>query len=196
MEILLFAAGTFVLGSIPFGRILGFLVAHTDVKERGSGNIGATNVAREIGLRWGLLTLGLDIAKGAGPVVAAGALMGSTPYVQEMSGLAAVAGHQFSVFLRFRGGKGVATALGAFSVLEPFGCLCVVIVFVAVAGVSSFVSLGSIVASASLPFCLALLGAPPARTIAAAAVGLLIIWRHKENIQRLLKGEESRVRKK
>jgi acyl phosphate:glycerol-3-phosphate acyltransferase len=190
----LYPLGAYLLCSIPFGGIIGRVAAKVDVREMGSGNIGATNVAREVGVGWGLLTLVLDALKGAAPVtcaVAAGAPAG----LAEVSGLAGVLGHQFSVFLRFGGGKGVATSLGVFMALEPLACALALAVFLTAFFLSDIVSLGSIAACLSVPVFLGILGGPMERIVAAGAVAALIVAAHRSNIGRILRGEERRWRR-
>jgi len=183
----------FVLGSIPFGRIIGRAAARVDVREVGSRNIGATNVAREVGLRWGVATLVLDALKGAAPVLVLGAVTGA-PGLAELCGLAAVGGHQFSPFLGFQGGKGVATALGVFLAMEPLACAAALAVFLIVVALSDIISLGSMSAACCIPLFLALWGGSGARIAVAAAVAALILFAHRENMGRILRGEERRWR--
>ncbi|MCF8060951.1 MAG: glycerol-3-phosphate 1-O-acyltransferase PlsY [Deltaproteobacteria bacterium] len=195
MEWLLYPLLAFLLGSIPFGRIIGRAAARIDVQEVGSRNIGATNVAREVGLGWGVMTLVLDALKGAAPVLVVVA-MGAEPVgLAEVCGLAAVAGHQFSPFLRFHGGKGVATALGVFLAMEPIACGVALAAFVVVVAVSDAVSLGSMTAACCIPLYLVLSGGSTERIAVSAAVAGLILLAHRENIGRLLRGEERRWRK-
>ncbi len=182
----------FVLGSIPFGRIIGNLVARVDVREVGSRNIGATNVAREVGLRWGVVTLILDAMKGAVPVLAVTAMAGETRGIAEVSGLAAMVGHQFSPFLGFQGGKGVATALGIFLAMEPLVCAMALGVFIVVVAVGDMVSLGSMAAACSIPVFMFILGAGMERVGMAVAVAGLIILAHRGNIVRIMQGKERR----
>jgi glycerol-3-phosphate acyltransferase PlsY len=196
LEIIVFALISYLIGSIPFGRTLGLAVAKIDVRDGGSGNIGATNVARQIGIKWGLLTLALDGFKGAAPVLAAGAFYGEVTGIQEVAGLAAILGHQFSIFLNFRGGKGVATALGMFCALEPAVCGIIAVVFLITVAASNYVSLGSIIAAMTLPVVLAINGSGVERIGVGVAAALLIVLRHKDNIGRLIKGNESRLRRK
>ncbi len=184
-----FLVAAYFLGAVPFGRIIGKRVARIDIRNQGSGNIGATNVARELGIGWGILTLVLDAAKGSIPVMAALA-MGGEGGLAEGTGLAAVVGHQFSVFLGFRGGKGVATALGVFGTLDPGITVAALGVFLAVVAVTDHVSMGSMAASCAMPLGLALFGGTPERTAAAVVIAGLIVWAHRENIRRLLRGEE------
>jgi acyl phosphate:glycerol-3-phosphate acyltransferase len=162
-----------------------------DVRSEGSGNIGATNVARVAGARLGIAVLLLDVAKGAVPVLIARAA-GVSAAVVALSGLCAFFGHIFPIFARFHGGKGVATAAGAFLAATPAAVGCAVVVFVAVATVSRIVSLASMTAGLSLPVFVAVLGAPRPLLYAAVAVAASLFVTHRENLRRLQAGEEPR----
>lgn len=185
-------AGAYLLGAVPFGWLLARLAGGVDVRRVGSGNIGATNVARSLGPWAGILTLALDVGKGAAAVWGAGRLAGS-PGVAMAAGLAAVAGHVFPVYLGFRGGKGVATGLGAFLVLDPRAAMGAALFFLAAVAVSRRISAGSILAAASLPAILLFRHAPLALVLAGLASSLLIILRHAENIRRLFQGTEPKL---
>jgi acyl phosphate:glycerol-3-phosphate acyltransferase len=168
-------------------------LAGIDVTKSGSGNVGATNVARVVGRRQGVLTLIADAAKGLIPVVFAiqlGASLGATVLV----GTAAFVGHLYPIFLKFRGGKGVATALGVFIALAPVAALILLIVFALTALTSRIVSLGSIVTAAIAPLILWLFYYPPLVIGMAAFIGAAIIFRHRSNIQRLINGSEPRFK--
>ena len=192
----------YLLGSIPFGYLLVRLRGGGDVRETGSGGTGATNVTRRAGKGVGLLTLLLDALKGAAAVLVARSVLGAdSGWWVCAAASAAVLGHVFPVWLRFRGGKGVATGLGVFLVLAPLATACALAVFVAVVGVWRFVSLGSIVAAAVLPLAVWAPGAAgvgeraAAPVLAVAAAGAaLIIFMHRANIGRLFRGEESRLK--
>ena len=185
----------YFLGAIPFGLILAVLFGGADVRKSGSGNIGATNVARVVGPLAGGLTLLLDIAKGAGAVLLAEKLSNGSAGWMVLAGIAALVGHCFPVWLKFKGGKGVATAAGVFLVLSPPACLAAVILFLLVVIFSRYVSLGSVSAAAAMPLLVYFLWAPRPRpplqvTAGALAATLLIIYKHRENLQRLLEGAE------
>ncbi|MBZ5702053.1 MAG: glycerol-3-phosphate 1-O-acyltransferase PlsY [Acidobacteriia bacterium] len=187
----------YLLGSIPFGLLLGKLFGGRDVRRVGSGNIGATNVARAAGAAAGLLTLLLDTAKGALPVWLAARFAGESATWMMIAGLAAIAGHCFPVWLGFRGGKGVATAAGVFFVLCPLAMSAAIALFILVVGFWGYVSLGSIAAAAAMPLLVYLFWAPPhapplSVSFGTLLAGLLIIWKHAGNIRRLLAGEEPR----
>jgi glycerol-3-phosphate acyltransferase PlsY len=186
--------GSYLIGAVPFGRLIGKRVARIDIQKKGSGNIGATNVAREIGIGWGMVTLVLDVIKGLASVVAAKEILPGNPGgVSEAAGLAAVLGHQFSVFLGFKGGKGVATALGAFCGLEPLGCAASGIVFLAVGGLSGYVSVASMAGACSLPLAVGLVGGEGLTVATGAVVAVLICFKHRRNLERLARGEEPQV---
>lgn len=211
MTTALFILGAYLLGAIPFGLLIG-LARGIDVRQHGSRNIGATNVGRVVGRRWGQLCLVLDILKGLVPTALAGwLLVGPDPdsarlLVWLAVGLAAVLGHVFPVFLGFRGGKGVATTVGVALGLYPFFTWPMVAALAAYAIVrysSGAVSAGSLTIAVVFPAVLVLTIVLDRRAtfathwplIAAAGVlGLLIIVRHRENIARLLRGEELRTR--
>lgn len=185
----------YFLGSIPFGVIVAMLFGGTDVRTSGSGNIGATNVARVVGPLAGVLTLVLDFAKGAASVWLAEKLLNDSAKWMMIAGLAALVGHCFPIWLKFRGGKGVATAAGVFLVLLPPACLAAVILFLLVVIFWRYVSLGSVSAAAAMPVLICFLwagrqGPPLAVTVGAWGAALLIIYKHRENLQRLRKGTE------
>jgi glycerol-3-phosphate acyltransferase PlsY len=185
----------FLLGSIPFGFLLYRLATGGDIRRTGSGNIGATNVLRSGGRRLGALTLALDASKGALAVAVA---LHWAPPAAPWAALVVIVGHMYSPWLSFRGGKGVATALGAFAVLTPWALLAAVVVFALVFAGWRYVSLASIAACVGLALVLLIpaLGPPgepatPALQAVAVAAALLIIARHRANIGRLWRGTES-----
>jgi len=187
--------GAYVLGSIPFGLALARLFGGTDVRKEGSGNIGATNVARVVGPLAGILTLLLDAGKGAAAVYAAERLTNSSAIWMVAAGFAALIGHCFPLWLDFKGGKGVATAAGVFSVLCPPAALGALILFILVVWFWRYVSLGSISAAAAMPLLIYLFWAPRhapplSVTIGTFAVAILIVYKHDGNIQRLVEGVE------
>ncbi len=191
---LLVAAYSYLLGSIPFGYVLIKLFRGQDVRQTGSGNIGATNVARS-SPALGILTLVLDALKGLAAVLATRSLFPGQELLAGVAALFAVLGHMFSIWLKFRGGKGVATGLGSFVVLAPKSILVMVCVFVVLVLAFRYVSLASVVAVAVLPILAWFLDgyrhAPLMLTVMGVA-SILIIARHHENIGRLLAGTESR----
>ncbi|MEW6426951.1 MAG: glycerol-3-phosphate 1-O-acyltransferase PlsY [Thermodesulfobacteriota bacterium] len=183
--LLLFA---YLVGSIPCGLLLGLAVG-VDVRKGGSGNIGATNVNRQLGRKLGLLTLIGDAAKAVLPMLLASTLAGDATLVA-LAGAAAFLGHLFPVYLRFHGGKGVATALGMWLYLSPFSALVLMAVFAVTVAASGFVSAGSLAAAAALPLVLWLRGAPAAQPLIALLMAALIWFKHSDNIGRLRRGEE------
>lgn len=190
MEIIALIGLAYLLGSIPSGFVLAKL-AGVDIREVGSGNVGATNVARAVGKWQGVLTLLADTMKGMLPA-AIGLAMTVPPAAIATISAAAFLGHLYPVFLKFRGGKGVATALGALLVIAPLAGLLLVVIFAAVVFPTRLVSLSSIVAAAMAPLALWLFLQPPAIILLGAFLAAMIVWRHRGNIQRLLAGTEPR----
>ena len=187
----------YLLGSIPFGYLLVRARSGKDIRAMGSGNIGATNVARTSGWSIGVATLVLDAAKGFFAVWLMGHFSANSIRFMMLAALAAIAGHMFPVWLRFSGGKGVATAAGAFLAISWSAIVAAVAVFLIVALFWRYVSLASVSAAASLPLLVYILYAPGhAPPIAVSTVTLLaatlIIVKHKENIHRLMAGTEPR----
>ena len=192
------AVVSYLLGSIPFGYLLVRIVTGEDVRASGSGNIGATNVARKSPLL-GIATLVLDAAKGLAAVFFARMAFGG-PHrhlIMTTAALFAVCGHLFPVWLKFRGGKGVATSLGAFILLTPQSILCLVVLFVILAVAFRYVSLGSIAVAAAFPLLAWALREyrEPVELVIIAVVSLLVIWKHRQNIGRLAAGTESKFGK-
>jgi acyl phosphate:glycerol-3-phosphate acyltransferase len=200
LTFLIIAAASYLLGSIPFGYLLVRIFRGEDVRQSGSGNIGATNVSRKSPLL-GVMTLLLDALKGTAAVAVSYKLadrMVPIPTYEQMAlaALFAVIGHMFPVWLRFRGGKGVATALGSFAVIAPKATLVAVVIFIAVVAISRYVSLGSILAVGAFPLIAWIIhqfDASPVGLAMMSVASLLIIAKHHENIRRLLAGTESRI---
>ena len=198
---LLIAGVAYLLGSIPFGLILVRLVRGEDVRLSGSGNIGATNVARTGGAKLGVATLLLDALKGYAGVAFAITLTHREAALDSglaaaLAALCAILGHVFPVWLKFRGGKGVATAVGAFLGLAPRAVLVVLAIFLIVVAIFRYVSLGSIAAAAVFPVLAYFLYRGTwtvADLLVMFAASLLIILKHKANIRRLLNGTENRL---
>ena len=192
MNPLLLIAGAYVLGSIPFGVVLAR--AHgVDLRQVGSGNIGATNVARALGRKWAIAVLIGDAAKGFAPV-----WLGRRLHVPDaqvaLAGLAAIVGHMFTVFLRGRGGKGVATATGAFLAMAPLSVAGGILVFLIVILATRFVSLASMLSAASIPLFLHYLARAPFWSVVLAIfIAIAIIAKHHSNIARLTQGTERRM---
>ena len=191
---------SFFLGAVPFGLVLSRLIAGMDVRKQGSGNIGATNVARTLGLKFGVLTLLLDLAKGFAPALTAVFIFNqaelSERFMTAAVGLAPVLGHVYSPFLKFKGGKGMATALGVYLALVPLALIPSLLVFVAVTARWGYVSAGSLSAAAAMPPAALVIGYPPVFVGMTVMLAALIFLRHRENIARLRRGEENKWRKK
>ena len=194
------AALSYLSGSIPFGYLLVRMVRGEDIRRSGSGNIGATNVSRT-SPALGILTLLLDAMKGFLPVVLAlslGRQWADPPYVlASTAAFFAVVGHVFPVWLKFRGGKGVATGLGSWIGLAPKGVLVMVIVFVIMVALFRYISLGSITAAAIFPLAAKILHdfhETPSMLGFMGASSLLIIWKHRPNIRRMIAGTENKFR--
>lgn len=196
----------YLAGATPFGYLTARFAAGIDIRREGSGNIGATNIGRVLGAKWGIAVLFLDCLKGLLPVLLVKLLPAETTgadamHLQVLCGLSTIVGHMFPVWLRFRGGKGVATALGVVLVLGPWGVLVAFGVFVLVFGVSRIVSLSSISAATAFAVVQMLLLKPQPFAPETWSLGgfsllvpALILWRHRGNIARLLRGEEPRFR--
>ena len=192
MNSTLLIVAAYLLGSIPTGLLLGKMFG-IDVRKAGSGNIGATNVYRTAGKKLGIITLLADSLKGAVPVVAA-RYLDMDAAVVAAAGLAAFLGHVFPFYLRFKGGKGVATALGVFLAAAPAAVGIALLAFLGVVLKTRYVSLGSIVAAALVPPLVGAFAAPPAVVVMAVIVSAVVIWRHRENIQRLYAGTENKFK--
>lgn len=202
----------YLLGAIPFSLLIGKRVKGIDLREHGSGNLGATNVYRTLGPGWGGLCLVLDVAKGLLAVLAMTAVVQGRPegtplplhltgdMYRILAGIAAILGHSFSPFASFRGGKGIATTFGVFLVLEPFPVLVAFAVFAAVFAATRIVSLGSLCAAAVFPWAVLIFeirSPKPFSTtliIFSFVLAALVIWRHRANIRRLRDGTEKTLR--
>jgi acyl phosphate:glycerol-3-phosphate acyltransferase len=193
-DFLLLAA--YLLGSLSFSVILVRVIARKDIRTEGSGNAGATNVLRAHGWKPALMVALLDVGKGA-LAVGLMALATADPWYRAGAGFLAVVGHVFPVFFGFRGGKGVATTVGAFLALAPAATLVVVGVFVLLVALTRIVSIGSVVSSVLLPPVARLFfHAPTAIVAAASATAILILYKHIPNLKRLARGEERRLGRK
>lgn len=189
--LVLITLAAYLLGSIPFGLIVTRLWAKIDIRKYGSGNIGMTNVMRTVGYVPGAITLLLDGGKGLLAVLLARMFSGD-PLVWLACGVFAIAGHNWSVFLKFRGGKGVATTAGVFLGVAPMVALALFLVFLIVVVSTRYISLGSIIAAVSLPIWLLIFGFPWSGLILGTLISLFTVVRHRENIGRLLSGTEYR----
>ncbi len=185
---------SYLLGSVPTGLVLARLKGR-DPRTTGSGNIGATNVMRAAGKVLGIATLVGDIAKGFFPTWLA-IYVHQPQWVVAAAGLAAFAGHLFPVYLRFKGGKGIATALGVFLALNSLAVAVTVIVFAVILAGSRYVSLGSLIGTALMPLLLIWMRAPNAYVLLSLVMAVLIVIKHRSNIARLLSGTENKIGKK
>ena len=207
---------SYIIGSIPFGYLIVRLTAGADVRDTGSGGTGATNVTRRAGKMAGVLTLILDVFKGAAAVAVARSILGLSIFAQgahigpslpnagwwvAIAGVAAIVGHCFPIWLGFRGGKGVATGVGVFFMMAPWAVAGAGVVFISIVLLTRYVSLGSITATATLPVLILLVhflikpvGGFQYLISAALAGGSLIIFMHRANIERLVQGTESKFK--
>lgn len=195
MNGLLSIAIAYLLGSIPFGYVLTRLKTGRDVRASGSGNIGATNVLRTAGRALGVATLVLDIGKGTAAVVLAQVLTSGDAVWMALAAFAVSAGHVFPVFLKFQGGKAVATFAGAFGYLMPLPLLATLLVFVIGVAATKYISAGSVLGAGTFPLGAWLILHPGwIEMLAVISACALVIWRHKSNLQRIRLGTESEFR--
>ncbi|MGA1843150.1 MAG: glycerol-3-phosphate 1-O-acyltransferase PlsY [bacterium] len=192
IRFILWPIAGFLIGGIPSGLLIGKLLGGPDVRRSGSRNIGATNVYRVLGAAPALLTLAGDLLKGYVPLLVLGSIT-PHPWLIACTGLAAIAGHDFSPYLRFKGGKGVATSLGVFLYMSPVATLVCVGVWVLVVALVRIVSIASIGTAIVLPVMVWALEYPLPILYAAIIACILLIARHKGNIKRLCRGEEKRL---
>jgi glycerol-3-phosphate acyltransferase PlsY len=185
---------SYLIGSVPFGMLFA-RAKGINLRETGSRNIGATNVLRSVGKGAALLTLMGDLLKGAA-AVALGKALAVGPLYEGLMGLAAVAGHDFSAFLRLRGGKGVATSLGVILIYAPKAGILTVILWVAVVLATRYSSLGALLSFAVLPAGVALFGYPGEKVALSGIISIVLFVKHSDNIKRLLSGTERRVGEK
>ena len=190
---LLFIVSAYLIGSIPFGYLFSRLFKGIDIREFGSHNIGATNVLRVVGPFPGFLTLLFDIGKGATVVLLAKKYFPSIIFLPIIAGVCAICGHNFSIFLKGKGGKGVATGFGVLVALAPFVSLLTFLVWLFVVLISKYISLASLISAFAFPFLLWLKKAEPSLIILGILVFILVAIRHWENIKRLIKKTESKV---
>ncbi|MEW6686407.1 MAG: glycerol-3-phosphate 1-O-acyltransferase PlsY [Candidatus Edwardsbacteria bacterium] len=196
-KIILLFLLSFASGSVPFAYLIGLFYG-VDIRKKGSGNVGATNVFRTVGTFPGIIALALDILKGLLPVILARSFE-FVPLWQILIGLMAVIGHCFTPFLKFRGGKGVATSAGVFLGLAPLATIGVAIVWILAVLIGRYISLGSIIAGISLPIFISVISKIRQEQnwillIFASFVSILIILRHVPNLKRLMRGSEPKVK--
>jgi acyl phosphate:glycerol-3-phosphate acyltransferase len=183
----------YLIGAVPFGYLLVRFTTGKDVRSSGSGNIGATNVLRTTGRAAGVATLLLDIAKGYFAVFLAAKMTDDDPLWMSLAALAVMAGHAFPVFLKFQGGKAVASFIGAFLYLTPLPLAAVLVLFVITVAATTAISAGSILMAGMFPLGVWLILHPPASVLIASLIaGAFIVYRHKSNIERLRAGTENR----
>lgn len=182
----------YLFGSIPFGLIISRLFGKVDIRNAGSGNIGATNVYRVMGKSYGIVTLILDMVKG-GLFVTLARVLTHSEILEGLAGLSAFLGHLYPLYLRFQGGKGVATFMGVFIVLSPFALLADLVIFTIVAYRTHYISLASLFSAIFLPIFLLGFAYPKVYIILSLVMGFFIILRHRENIQRLKYGRENKI---
>lgn len=201
-------AGCYFCGSIPFGLIIG-KINKIDIREHGSGNIGATNVLRTLGKKWGYTCFACDLLKGLLPVIACKVLaakngFSSAEYIPAIAVVCTVLGHIFSMFLKFKGGKGIATSAGAIIAIAPYSMLIALVLWFIIFKATGYVSLASILAAIAIPFLSLLenflkLHDKPISVYSQAilfTLAILVTVKHKANIQRLKAGTESSFKKK
>jgi glycerol-3-phosphate acyltransferase PlsY len=191
MTLFLLLLASYLVGAVPTGIILTKLTGGEDIRKVGSGNIGASNVYRTAGRKLGLLTLAGDCLKGVVPMLIA-MLFSFQGAELALVGLAALLGHCFPVYLGFKGGKGVATALGVFLIISPGSVFLMLSLFLVVLGKWRYISLASISCAAAIPYSILLLERSLMVFLVASLISVLVIWRHKENIERLLAGTENK----
>ena len=184
----------YLLGSIPFGLIVGKIVTGKDIREQGSGNTGATNAYRLMGLGFGLLVALLDIGKGVLAVKIAQMILGqSSELLILLAGVMAIVGHNLSIFLKFDGGRGVATSVGVLGSLAPIEVLIVGAIWFTIILLTRYVSLGSITGAVILPILMFVFGKPNFIVAFGTLISAFVIYSHKDNINRLLNGTENKI---
>lgn len=191
-EFLVAFLGGYVLGSLPTGLIVVRLLAGTDIRKIGSGNIGTVNVYRVAGLGPSVLVLAVDVLKGAVPVLLARA-WGHTEAVQVAAGLATIVGHNWSLFLRFGGGKGIATSFGALLAISPVVGIIATVVWGVVVGITRYASLGSLLAVATVPLAIGWRREPTPHLVFGLVTLIFAVYRHRANITRLFAGTELKI---
>jgi glycerol-3-phosphate acyltransferase PlsY len=192
MTAFLVLLAAYLIGGIPFGYLLVKLKRGEDVRDMGSGNIGATNVLRTTGRALGFATLLMDILKGAVAVWLADRFLNGSIEWMCLAALAVMAGHAYPVFLKFKGGKAVASFVGAFLYLTPIPLAVMLVVFVITVAVTRYISLGSVLAAGFFPLAVLLIEHPPSIVVNCAAIaGIFIVIRHRSNLKRIRAGNEN-----
>ena len=190
---------TYIIGSIPFAYIYGKIFRKIDIREHGSGNVGATNVLRILGTKAGIIVLLLDILKGFIPVFIITIIYPQTQWQPVLIGIFAILGHTFTIFLKFRGGRGVATSAGVFLALSPYTITAAILIFILVVVITKYVSLGSMFAAIFLVithtiFFLLCESSNPYIFYFTLLLSFFIIYKHKPNIKRLINGTENKIK--
>lgn len=189
----LVVALAYLLGSIPFSFLVARRFGVSDVRRVGSGNVGATNVLRSAGRAAGILSLVLDVSKGAGAAVLARLAAPGSDILPALAAAAAVLGHMYPLWLRFQGGKGVATGAGAFLPLAPAATGVGLLVFLIAAAASRYVSLGSVLGAVGLAVATFVFRSPTPVALTATFVAALVVWKHRRNLERIFRGTENRL---
>lgn len=193
MNFFLASVVAYLIGSIPNGLILGRLFWQIDLREHGSKNIGATNAYRTLGAIPAALIFVMDLLKGI-IGVCLGAYIVGTPLAMILGGIAAIIGHNWSIFLKFTGGKGVATGLGVITMLMPQVTIIVFITWIVIVYITKYVSLASIVAATMVPICSYFFNEPLEYICFSIFAAVFVVYRHKSNVQRLINGNESKIK--
>src|SRR3989304_2000354 len=193
LETVILIIAAYLIGSIPTGIIVAKIIGAPDPRTIGSGNIGATNVGRTAGKAAGIITLIGDILKGFLITSLAFYILGNSPTAVSITGLAVFLGHIYPIFLLFKGGKGVATALGVFLAIGPLQAIIAVILFAVIVAIFRYVSLGSMIAAVSIPILFSLFESTIPYAPLAVIIAVLIVFKHSDNIKRLVNGTENKV---
>lgn len=192
MNTVLALIGAYLIGSLSFGVLAGKLLKGIDIRQHGSGNAGTTNIQRTVGTGPAIVVLLLDVGKGVAAVLLAQRLTGE-PTVMMLAGALSILGHNWPVFFRFKGGRGIATSIGVFLGLTPVVILIATAIGVALIALTRYVSLGSIVGAISIPFLMLIYNMPPSYIFFGTVVAGLAVWRHRDNITRLVNGTENKL---
>ena len=192
MKAVIAIIASYLLGSISFGYLTGKLLKGIDIRQYGSGNAGTTNIQRTLGTIPALVVLLLDVGKGIVAVTIA-KYLSDVSFIHLLAGLAVVIGHNWPLFFGFRGGRGIATTIGVFCGLVPAVVLVAVVVGLIIIAVTRYVSLGSIIGALSIPITMLILKMPATHIIFGVVMALMAVWRHRQNIDRLLRGTENKL---
>ncbi len=180
---------SYLIGSIPNAFWIGKVFKNIDIRQKGSGNVGATNAARVLGYKYGFMTLVLDVLKGAIPTYI-GYKMGAN--LEIYAAICAIIGHSYSIFLKFKGGKAVATTVGIFLIISPYSILALLVVFFAIVFLTGYVSIASMVSALCLAVAVYLFKGTTPEIIFSIIIGLFVIYKHKSNIKNLINKKEAK----